>query len=738
MNKTWFRRLLLSYLPVFFIVTMILFMLLFQIINEQSRRDAGRANEYVGQQVMIYMDSTLKSIEHKVLRDVITNQNVNRFFKAPGEDVYANIMAVKAMDEIRIAHQHIHSIYFVRLSDGYILNDGSVSHLSQFEDKPFIKEFIEKGQSKKWSGVRGFASFNNQPKERVFTLAKGYPFLTDHTEGIFVVNVDVASMLREINKMHNPETSYVHIIDQNKQSVLGSESLPPSGIHSSFTSEYTGWTVETGMKQGEVIQAAFTIYNIWMIIALAAVLFGVVWFLIVTKRNNRPIQQMVNLLQTYSKKSGIFNHQSLNEFSFIQTTLESMVKQSEEFQQQHVEDLIERKKYFFHEVLEGTRRIDDEEWMDKLEQYHFDVQGRTCSVHMVEIDLRHAFMKQYNIQDRSLLKFVLASAIQETANNLGAALWAEWTTEFRLTYIVWLPEDSDDEAFNQTLCKTYAEWVEQHLSFTVTIAQGGPAENLEEIRKSYEQAAENLEYKAVLGCNSIIRSEHIQGTKTEIRSLLKTIFQLLQSLRLSEDDWRKHLNLLFGQMKDARMPRREVESVLTFLTHHLDRELSELAKEYHDVWIDALDDIMQFSETWETVDELQSNCVKVFEDMSQKMEKLRESKSNRAMIQDIRTYIENNYSNPDLSLDHLSGIFQVNSKYLSKMFKDEFGENFVDFLIGLRINTAKKLLFTSQSSIQEISQAVGYTNYISFNRAFKNTVGISPRDFRKQVHGLNG
>lgn len=737
LNKTWFRRLLISYLPVFFIVVMILFMLLFQILNDQSRRDAMRANEFVAQQVMIYMDSTLKSIEHKVLRDVISNSIVSQFFNATSDDVYANIMAVKAMDELKISHPYVHSIYYVRLADGYVLHDGSISNLNHFPDRHFIEDHLEHQTAKKWTGLREYAAYDHVVQEQVVTIAKGYPFLSDRTEGLYIVNVDMDALHREIKKMHNPSTSFVDVTDQHGTALLGeNETGETSGIFASFTSEYTGWTVASGVRQGEVVSLAFTLYNAWMVLAYCAVLFGVVWFLLITRRNYRPIQQMVNLLQTYSQKSDVSLKGVQNEFSFIQTTLESMLKQSEVYMQHYKENLIEQKKYVFHEVLERSKLFLEKEWQEELLRYGYHVKGRECAVHMAEIDGHREFVRKYKAQDQALFKFVITSAIQETAHEAGASVWAEWSTDFRLTYMIWFPEGADPRTFSHKLCRDYADWIDKHLSFTVTTSVGPAGQSLAELRASYEQALRNMEYKAVLGANRIIAAEHIPEGKPEIRSLLSTIFQLIQSLRLSLDDWNTHVDTLFVQMREATLPRRDIETIVTFLAQHLDRELAEVAKEYQDIWNEALEAILGYAEQWETIDELKAHCTHIFQRFTDELDEMRQSKSHRAVLQEVRKYIEGNYHNPDLSLDHLSEMFQLNGKSLSKMFKEQFGENFVDVVIRLRINMAKKLLFSTDQSIQDISVAVGYTNYISFNRSFKNVVGISPRDFRKQVYSL--
>lgn len=735
MNKTWFRRLLLSYLPVFFIVTMILFILFFQTLNEQNRSEAMKANIFLAQQVLRITDSSLKSIDYKVLRETLTNQDVSRFFHSSNDNVYDNIQALKAMDELKLNYPIIHSIYFVRFSDGFVFSDGTSSSISDFSDSAFIQS-LNNGFSSKWTGVREFKAFSKADGEKVITLVRGFPD-SNSKEGLFVVNVSLSALNHLISQMYNPDISFVKLIDLQGNNVFGNATLHANintnEVFSNFTSDYTGWKVQSGLINGEIIKITLSFYNVWLAFAIAVVFFGIVWVVYVTRRNYKPIQQIVTLIQTYSQKSPASGKDDKNEFKFIQSVLENMMEQTKQFQQQFEENIIIQKKYYLHEVLEGSRQIDEKEWASDLRKFHLQVTGKACVVLMTEMDGYRDFINTNNSHDQSLLKFIVSSTIQETANSFGTCVWAEWTTDHRLTSILWLPDDVDPNELTNNIVHAFRKWVEQNLSFTVTIGQGNMAANLDELRKSYRTAINTLQYKAVLGTNRFIQSEHVPPSKTELHEYIKTIYLINHALRLSDDDWKKHLDLFFAQITGAILPRKAIETLLQFLTQHLDREFSELSKEYLDVWKSTMPELLQFTSDWDTTDELKERIEHVFQTMLENMQRLRDSRRNSALIMEIRSYIEEDYANPNLSLDYLSEKIQVSGKYLSKMFKEEFGENFVDYLIGLRINHAKKMLFETQKPLQEISQEVGYSNYNSFNRSFKKVVGISPRDFRNVV-----
>ncbi len=99
--------------------------------------------------------------------------------------------------------------------------------------------------------------------------------------------------------------------------------------------------------------------------------------------------------------------------------------------------------------------------------------------------------------------------------------------------------------------------------------------------------------------------------------------------------------------------------------------------------------------------------------------------------QQIKNYIEENYSNPDLSVTELSTIFKTNPSYLSSQFKKEFDIGLLDYITTVRVEMAKKLLTTTDASNDEISKQVGYSNTRTFLRAFSKHENITPKEYRR-------
>ena len=73
----------------------------------------------------------------------------------------------------------------------------------------------------------------------------------------------------------------------------------------------------------------------------------------------------------------------------------------------------------------------------------------------------------------------------------------------------------------------------------------------------------------------------------------------------------------------------------------------------------------------------------------------------------------------------------VSSFYLSKLFKEEKGETFINFISDKRLEKSCELLANTELSIKEITALVGYNDQNYYSRIFKSKYGFSPKEYRK-------
>lgn len=101
-------------------------------------------------------------------------------------------------------------------------------------------------------------------------------------------------------------------------------------------------------------------------------------------------------------------------------------------------------------------------------------------------------------------------------------------------------------------------------------------------------------------------------------------------------------------------------------------------------------------------------------------------------IYQIKQYIHE-HSDKDISLDILAQKVNLSPIYISKMFKEKLGINYIDFLTECRIEKAKTLLNDPERSLKEITFEVGYHEPNYFSKVFKKICGMSPREYRRTL-----
>ena len=102
----------------------------------------------------------------------------------------------------------------------------------------------------------------------------------------------------------------------------------------------------------------------------------------------------------------------------------------------------------------------------------------------------------------------------------------------------------------------------------------------------------------------------------------------------------------------------------------------------------------------------------------------------RAVAQALR-FIHDNYAN-DLSLNEIAKAVNLSPFHVARLFKQSLGVSPHQYLIQLRVNSARSLLSagSGERSLAEVASAVGFSDQSHLTRHFKRIVGVTPRQFR--------
>lgn len=741
MNRNWFTRMLMLYIPVFLIVPAFLFFVFSQSLSESNRKDAERSNAFVTQQAMLMIDTSLSSLDQKISLEMLRNRKVISFFSRSTEkDLPLQVDVMNLLRDLKMTNPLIHSIYMVQADHNQVLNESTSYPLDQYADNAFIRSKLETPNSH-WSDIRSYKELPSDKGVPVVSLTRSVSIFSKH-HGLIVVNVSADALQGMLLQMHDPSSRILSLYDTQGNSLFDmaksktSVSKPVTNngaLQSEANSEYTGWRIVSSVQGADTFNFIISLSNIWFIAGLLLCAVSVAWIVYVTLQNYRPIQRLVNQLQQLSSKDDVPEEIHKNEFTFINSKLQNMIDQNKRFQFQFEEDLKAQQNFFMYELLEGTRSFDLKEWEKEAAKHGLPVLFGKPLVFVLEIDHRSEWSANYGQKQHGSQQKAIETIILKAASDHACEVKLLWVSLHQLACILVISPQAEKQGFEalsfteECQCR-FAD----ALSFTVSVGIGEPVEHPDNLHDSYHEALDALQTKPVNRSAMIIPYSSDALSKDHSFHYFQQVDRIVDAFQLQEVKWKTQMQALFQNMLEEGISRRGASSVLHYLTYHLNKTASSMNDEYYLLWktetMPALDRVQKeidLPEDWTQM------VLQLLEQFAQRLDKQRNLRSQGNLVQEVKAYIEKHYTKAELSLDYLQDKFGISGKYLSRLFKEEYGLKFVDFLIDLRIQEAKRLLTESALSVQEITERVGYSSPISFARTFKKITGVPPMDYRK-------
>lgn len=106
-------------------------------------------------------------------------------------------------------------------------------------------------------------------------------------------------------------------------------------------------------------------------------------------------------------------------------------------------------------------------------------------------------------------------------------------------------------------------------------------------------------------------------------------------------------------------------------------------------------------------------------------------KGNRILTASINYMLEH-FDDATLSNEILASQSGISEIYFRRIFKEMFGTTPKQYILGLRIKKACKLLIESSASVSEIAEECGFSSVYHFCRSFKDNTGLTPSEYSKQ------
>ena len=249
----------------------------------------------------------------------------------------------------------------------------------------------------------------------------------------------------------------------------------------------------------------------------------------------------------------------------------------------------------------------------------------------------------------------------------------------------------------------------------------GKVEEVVDIYASYQDSIRNLRDK-----RNVLDATGIQDTESYYGNLYKDLEKkYLTSLRLKDGESSNYLNYLLDCMDhfSDEVRRSKIIELLALTRHTMtDFDWETYTQDNFTEYLLTVSNI--------PIDELKAWAHQTFEYIQ--YSQVDQNRLYTKAVSDAINIIDGEYTK-NITLEEMAKRVGVSSQYLSKIFKEETGQTFVEYLTTLRINRAKDIIQTSDQPIKQVGIIVGYKDPNYFSRIFRSVVGLSPSDFRDSV-----
>lgn len=362
-------------------------------------------------------------------------------------------------------------------------------------------------------------------------------------------------------------------------------------------------------------------------------------------------------------------------------------------------------------------------YADKLKE-QLSVGEEELQIVAVEIDRFDELIGEDQWGDRRLVAFAVRNVIQDLmADKRGTRLISLFANGPRILYLCTGQSCGPDAA--EWLIREVGKWVK----ISISIGLSEKTRLFEELPVLYRQATEALRDKWIRGDGIVCRYDEPAAFVREAPGYPVELDEAI--------------------CRDVRAGDREkaLGGLEAFLLH-LKREnlsfplfqrfaLQLLSSVYRIVYENRIDDwvLKEMSQPRDlfrrefSVDEFRRFMAEWIGAIVDSLDWRRKQRNNRT-IEKALEYIRGQYAK-DLSLEDVALHVGMSGSYFSSFFKQETGDNFIEYLTRLRIDKAKTLMMDAELRLYEISQLVGYQDVKYFSRLFKRHVGATPAEYRQ-------
>lgn len=383
------------------------------------------------------------------------------------------------------------------------------------------------------------------------------------------------------------------------------------------------------------------------------------------------------------------------------------------------------------------RSVPEEEAKEKLQEYDVDILDAKKWV-VAAIDIEHGeICGEDGIcgeaglslhKEKELIPISVRQMVKEMLEKYFRIVLFSTSIEDNQVLIAAIDEENSQTGFI-TIMDDICKEVKRVLEVPVTVGIGKSCTSLKDMPLSYQSAVDALGYKAMVGTGKPIYIYDVEPMKKgKLVWESRDEAELFSAVKFGpRERIEKMVGDILARAGEAKVHASQKQVYRISIVNSMVRLIQQYDMELPEVFGGEgyPENFGKFIKEEVFAGWLLDTCLNIHQQMSRERES-----SMQQVIEEAKRYIQENYPDPELSVEKICRHLHMSPAYFSTVFKKETGQAYTAYLTDVRLNQAVELLRMTNDKTYVIAAKVGYQEQNYFSYVFKKKFGISPTKYR--------
>lgn len=379
-------------------------------------------------------------------------------------------------------------------------------------------------------------------------------------------------------------------------------------------------------------------------------------------------------------------------------------------------------KFLFDVLLDYTSvssrqfLFDEENKLDELEY----------TLLLVDLDDYSQLSRQWNEKERKLINFAVRNVLLDALKSYSLAYAVLQTREGEWCVPIQHQKGSNYELDSvQLWSEKMLSAVSENVKLTVSLGIYPVNVTIDKLADAYKQL-QRMVHLSPQNHHIIVFEEEKAQSNGLNYSMWNLVEEIVSSIKMhNRDKMEQAFHELNNKLREiSGQSLQRAEQILHFMILHLLREMREInvlsSEDEKSVWT-MLERSISIKSLLDIIHKL----------LNDSFYSNANRKPSEVLMVSAKDYIDKNLAS-DLGVEEISDYLGISCSYFSMLFKQTFGETFLEYLTRQRIELAKSMLLASDKSVAQIGKLVGYSERRYFTRVFYKFTGATPSEYREK------